>query len=48
MDDEDKKYRISVWYGDKNPNVLTIQQWLNDVQKAKGKFNSLNCSHSQL
>jgi hypothetical protein len=37
MNDLGEEIRISLWYGNTKKDVLSIQQWLSNVQEAKGK-----------
>jgi hypothetical protein len=36
MEDRNVEFRLSVWHGNKRKDIFTIQNWIANVQKAKG------------
>ncbi len=38
MEDQNKDLELTLWYGSKDQDNISIQQWLDIVQKARGKY----------
>ena len=45
MDVKNEEFRISVWHGNRRKDILSVQQWLDNVEEVRGKFKRVvfNC-----